>query len=182
MIQVKLSADVIGDKETIKKLARLDHKGIPASLRQALNVTNRKTRTAMAKGVREKYTVKSERIKQDISPTRYTADSLLINTKHKPISLRQYSGRPTAKGYSAMVVKGKRAVIRKGFIRKGYEPKTPFMRTGKARLPIKALFGPSLYKIFTAGQFAKGLQRRVQTKGRVAFTQELRRQIDLRAK
>lgn len=187
MIRVSLSADILGDKKLIKELAKLDHEGIPRSLKRALAKTNSATRTQMSKSVRTRYSLKAKRIKQDIAKTTYTSDSMRIATKDKPASLRAYSGRMTAKGYSAMVVKGKRAVIRKGFLIKlkkgrGYrDPRTPFMREGRSKNPIRPIFGPSLYRIFMKGQFGKQLQRQVQKKGENVFTTELKRLIRFEA-
>ena len=187
MIRVSLSADILGDEKLIKELAKLDHEGIPRSLRRSLAKTNSATRTEMSKAVRKRYTLKAKRIKQDIAKTTYTSDSMRISTKDKPASLRAYSGRPTAKGYSAMVVKGKRAVVRKGFLIKkkggGYRsPRTPFMREGRSKNPIRPIFGPSLYRIFTRGQFGKQLQRQVMKKGEQTFTAELKRLIQFEAR
>ena len=55
------------------------------------------------------------------------------------------------------------------------------MREGRSKRPIRAIFGPSLYRIFMRGQFGKQLQRKVQKKGETTFTNELRRLIKLEA-
>ena len=186
MIEIKLGAEVLGDKAMVKKLAKLDHQGIPVALHRSLNKTNGKVRTKMSRSVTSRYAVKAERVKDEIPKSTFTKDSIKIKTGERGISLRQFKGRPVRKGYSAMVIKGKRAVIRKGFLikqKKVNKPKStvPFMRIGRSRHPIKPLYGPSVHSIFKGGRYGKQITKEVMKVGKETFNSELRGQINLAA-
>lgn len=183
MARIDLDVNVLGDEELIKKLADLDHKGIPRAVRSALNVANRKARTQISKNIRANYTLKAGRIKQDISPTRFTDGGMKahIYTSRKPISLRRYTGRMTSKGYYASVTKGARKLVgkngNKAFVIPSSAPDVPFVRKGRKRKPIEVLFGPSIHSIYTSGAFGASIQSTTEKETEKAFIAELKRRI-----
>ena len=178
MIQIKLDAQILGDKEMRQKLGRLDHKGLPKALDRTLSATKRATGQSISTEVRKRYTLKAAKIKASTKRPIQTADSIKFFTTQKTHTLHSFRGRPSSKGYRASVVKGQFFTVARGFTRKKIDPKgTPFIRVGKARTPIKALQGPSLYKIITKGQRSGPIKKAILQTGKNAFIKNLRRNI-----
>lgn len=73
----------------------------------------------------------------------------------RPIPLRDYKARQTKRGVTAQVSPGKRRLIshrgNRAFIVQKLSGHV-FAREGKARLPIKKLFGPSLPSTFVQAE------------------------------
>lgn len=151
MFQIKLQP--IGD---------LTEKGMRQELRQhipwaakraeraAINKTIRNARTEISKRVGQDIALKAKTIKDSIKPRyarrvqRFPMGEITISPKAIP--LKEYKPRPRRTGVSVKVLrKNKRKVIEHAFIVKSLGEHV-FVRTGKSRLPIKKLFGPSVRK------------------------------------
>ena len=88
-------------------------------------------------------------------------------------NLINFSARQTKRGVSANAWR-KRKVYKNSFI--GNQGRTVFARVGKARLPIKALKGPSVPRTFIKQEVESAIRATIQTK----FPEEFERQVAYR--
>jgi hypothetical protein len=143
-----------------KTLARLSAHDIPIAIRAGIRDAASGARTQLAKGIRERYSLSSGRIKQDVSQAQFIDGGMaaVIRTSRKPITAMQFKPRQTRKGLSMSIFRGERTVVKSGFMAKGL----PFKRRTKARYPLDVIHGPSIHAIYTGGRHADALQARVE--------------------
>lgn len=97
-----------------------------------------------------------------------------VIVRARPIPLVEYAGRQTRLGVTVEVKKG-RKLIRHAFIatmKSGH--RGIFVRRGKARLPIKELFGPAIVDLVT------NHLEKARARGASELLEQLRREIDWR--
>lgn len=162
MAQIDISARIIGDKELSAALARLSSHDIPKAIKAGVRDAARAGRTTLAKSIGERYSLSAGRIKQDVSQAQFLnqGQTAIIRTSRKPITAMQFKARQTRQGLSMSIYKGKRTVVKSGFIAKGL----PFVRRGKDRMPIRVIQGPSIHAIYTGGKWAPALQARTEVR------------------
>jgi hypothetical protein len=128
----------------------------PGSMARALNRTAEKTRTLISKRIREVYKVKAEALKTDSrgkgvifvgekATASHLASVVRISSRH--VSWGKYPGlkwRRAMRGAQIDYKGGKLHTIKGSFVPKmASGHRGVFRRTGKARLPIVELSGPS---------------------------------------
>ena len=147
---------------------------LPRVMRDAINDTATHVRALAVKDIREKWNVKAGELRQriKISP-RATVNRLeaMVKANGEPIPLIAFNPRPIRAGVSVAIVKGKRTLIKGGFIttmKSGH--RGVFMRAGRQRLPIvekKAISIPSQWNQKIAEHARDAdlyLQRRLQSR------------------
>ena len=178
-MNIDLKYQLLGDKEFVAQVAKLNDKELDKALRRTITQVNTTVRKSIKTEVREHYTLKSNRIAKDTPKTIFKRNGTQANisTKEKPITLRAYGGRMTRKGYSSSPLRGQRQVINRSFtITRTHT--LPFMRLGKPRYPIKgALKGPSLHRILTAGRRHKQISKAILETGDARFLKVLRKEV-----
>jgi hypothetical protein len=125
---------------------------IPATVR-ALNKVAANVRTAASRAIRQRRALTASVVNKALTirrATRTKLQSSLVVTG-RPISLRDYKARQTRKGVTVSVTTGTRKLIPGAFIVQKLGGHV-FQRTGKARLPIEKLVGPSLPSTFLQEQ------------------------------
>lgn len=175
MATIDISARIIGDKELAAALARLSSHDIPKAVRAGVREASKKGRVTLAQAIGQRYSLKAARIKQDVSPPRFSADGMtgVITTSRKPITAMQFGARQTRTGLSMAIFRGERTVVKSGFIAKGL----PFRRRGKERMPLSVILGPSIHAIYTGGKWAPALQARTETRIEAELTGEILRRL-----
>lgn len=121
---------------------------IPATVR-ALNKVAANVRTASGRAIRQRRALSASVVNKAMSirrATRGTLTSSLFVTG-KPIPLKDYKARQTRRGVTVSVTTGTRKLIPSAFIVETLSGHV-FTRTGKKRLPIEKLVGPSLPSTF----------------------------------
>ena len=133
---------------------------------------NRAGKSALAQTVihiRKTYNIKSSDLKNEIKVSRATkgAKRFRLTVTHKGLALVKFgSARQTKKGVNVTVKKGGRQSIKSAFITevgKGRH-RGVFKREGKARLPIKELFGPSAMQLMSSDEAQKHIEKIFQEK------------------
>lgn len=116
----------------------------------------------MAKSIGQRYSLTAGRIKQDVPTARFMAggQTAVITTSRKPITAMQFKPKEVRTGLSMSIYRGKRTVVKSGFIAKGL----PFKRRGKERMPLDVIHGPSIHAIYTGGKWAPALQARTEVR------------------
>lgn len=139
MIDVDLDIKGINGIQRLLSPAKYDK-----IISRTLNKVTAQAKTAATRVIRQTYNIKSSRLKEAISV--YTANSnklqTSIITRGRPPGLQHYDARQTAKGVQVKVKNaGGRKIVKGGFM--PTKITGIYKRIGKARLPIKRLFGPS---------------------------------------
>jgi hypothetical protein len=120
---------------------------------RGLNKTTTNVRTSASSAIRRRRALPAKVVRDAMGIRKANAQRLVatIVVTGKPIPLRDYKARPTRKGVTAQVSPGKRKLVshrgNAAFIVQKLSGHV-FARQGKARLPIKKLFGPSLPSTF----------------------------------
>jgi hypothetical protein len=158
MASIDISARIIGNAELSAALARLSSHDIPKAIKAGVRDAARAGRTTLAKSISQRYSLSSGRVKQDVPTARFMAggQTAVITTSRKPITAMQFKPKQVRTGLSMSIFRGKRTVVKSGFLAKGL----PFRRRGKERMPIDVIHGPSIHAIYTGGKWAPALQAR----------------------
>ncbi|MCX6168318.1 MAG: phage tail protein [Ignavibacteriales bacterium] len=140
--------------DAIKEFKRLQQNTIKAEVSANKKIAQQ-ARTEIVKNARARYNIKASDAKDGVEVKHGSSNNPTsrIEFSTKPIPLFQFGARQTKPGASVMIIKGRRAVIRRSFIptlSSTYE--NVFVRQsigGKLvpRLPIRKLYGPSPAKM-----------------------------------
>jgi hypothetical protein len=162
MAQIDISARIIGDTELAAALARLSSHDIPKAIKAGVRDAARAGRTTLAKSISQRYSLASSRVKKDVPTARFMAggQTAVITTSRKPITAMQFKPKQIRKGLSMSIFRGKRTVVKSGFMAKGL----PFRRQGKERMPLDVIHGPSIHAIYTGGKWSPALQARTEVR------------------
>lgn len=156
MARIDISARVLGDAELAQTLQRLSAHDIPKVIKAGVRYAAGGAKSKLAQQITARYSLKSGRIKQDVSNAQYLdgGQTAIIRTSRKPITAMQFKPRETRQGLSMSIYRGQRTVVKSGFIAKGL----PFKRRGKERMPIDVIHGPSIHALYTGGKYSAVLQ------------------------
>jgi hypothetical protein len=154
-------------------------RAFPVAGASALNRLAQMAKTQISSDIRAKYNIKKMDIDPLIRVTRATANNLnasLIVT-NKGIPLGYFGPRQTRAGASIAVARGARRVIAHSFIATMRHGKAQvFIRTSKARGPVKALYGPSVLQLFGGRHTRELVEQLVASK----FPEIVYHEIDFR--
>ena len=143
---MRITVDIINDKEVVQYLKKLNSFEAPEACRKAVRATARKAPPRFSKYTRERYTVKAARLKKDIG-IKYIDRGFqaLISTSYEPISMASFNVRKVSQGIRFNVYKGSPVNLRAGFMAKAPNHDTilPFARITNKPYPIRVIMGPS---------------------------------------
>lgn len=128
-----------------KRLERVST-NLPRDMRRTMVSAQRGARTEATRAARQVYTVKAQKIATEwkVSNVDTAALAFTLTGLRRPLGLFNYDANRGAKGiYAAVKRDGKRVVIARSFGALSGGTLVPFQRVGRARLPIRALKGPS---------------------------------------
>jgi hypothetical protein len=176
MAQIDISARIIGDQQLSAALARLSSHDIPKAIKAGVREAAKQGRTTLAKSIGQRYGLSAARIKQDVSDPQFLqgGEVAIIRTSRKPITAMQFKAKETRRGLTMAIFKGKRTLVKSGFIAKGL----PFVRRGKERMPIRVIQGPSIHAIYTGGKWAPALQARTEVKIETVLVEQTLKRIN----
>lgn len=127
---------------------------------KALNKSATNSQIKIKDEVTLKYAVKKTSIRSKIFKATTTNLKSKIRYSNRPVSLTSFTGtRQTKKGVSVAIIKGRRRVIKSGFIQTVKNSRQAFKRKGKTRYPIERLTGPSpggMVRNVKSGEIAQG--------------------------
>jgi hypothetical protein len=139
--------------QVLKNIGEIPRGPARRAIVRGLNKTATNVRTAASVAIRGKRSLSAKVVKDAMAIRKANAQSLVssIVVTGKPIPLRDYKARQTKKGVTVLVTPGKRTLVQhhgnKAFTI-GKLGGHVFARQGKARLPVKKLYGPSLPSTF----------------------------------
>lgn len=145
MFEIRL--DTTEAEKKLRAMARYLSKQTLAKISaRALNRANRAAGVAFSKEIRKDLAVKSSTVKEALQLKKATPANLSapIIASNKPLPMSEYRMNQTRRGVSIRVKKsGKRVKLKHAFIVEGYGNEA-FERRGKARHPLRMLYGPSI--------------------------------------
>ena len=177
MLKVSVTADL---SQLKRAFSHLSGKGTRAATSRALNKAGVNMRTDAIRVVREKRALKAKTIRDAFTIIKASAARLIVDliARGRPIPLREYGATQTQRGVTVRVTKGaKRAVVvhqgNRAFAVQKYGDHV-YAREGKARLPIKKLYGPSIPTALTNEAAQHAILRKGQTSFLARLKEELR--------
>lgn len=162
---MKLTVELIGGKEFGRKLTRLERQAMPKAASRAINKTAATVRSEAVKMIAKRMGLKQKDVRggTDIRKARASRLEAEITFRGRPLNLIRFKARQTAKGVTATPY-GKRQLYRSAFILRG---KTVVRRVRRGeglvgRLPIRALFGPSIVVVASQDDIMRQMERRAR--------------------
>lgn len=170
-------------KEVINSLNSLERHTIPKAVVRSLNRTASSVHTQSNRRIAKLMGTQVGTVKRRVAVIKATTSRWIASLKAtgRPFRLVHFKARQTAAGVSAAAW-GKRKVYKHTFLATVKAGDTGvqgvFVRTGKKRLPIKQLWGPSVPTTFREPEVQVLMSDTAQT----VFDKELKRNLDFYAK
>lgn len=139
----------INTKDVDRLLQDIPAKHLGLATVRALNKVAANVKTAANRAIRTRRALSASAVNKamDIRKANLGRLTSSLVVTGRPIPLKDYKARQTAKGVTVKVSQGPRKLVSGAFI-VGRLGGHVYRRTGKARLPIEKLFGPSLPSTF----------------------------------
>lgn len=168
------------DAQDIEKAMKALEKVPNAVERAAAAALNRAViagRTAVSKGIRERYTLKATDIKEQVRIKRAARNSLdaEVTVTGTPVDLTKFRVRISGRGIYAQVKKGGGGTLRRSFFM-AVGKAGLYHRSSKSRLPIQREFGPSVPQMAGEINVSRGVEERMQA----VFRERLAREVAYR--
>ncbi len=168
-MKIDIKADVAAAR---RQLYSWQHSVIPKATAAALNRTGDHANTLTVRDLSDISGLKQKDVRAAMRRVRAKWGNLeyRLAALGRALNLIRFGARQTKKGVSASAW-GKRKIYKSTFI--ANQGRTVFVREGKARLPIRAVHGPSLPREFGRAQFMNNLKAAVTLKWRTEFAHQL---------
>ena len=167
--------DVRTDINAVRKQFKDKEKQINLAASFALNRAISSARTVATREISKRTGIKPQSAVRDRLHLRKAKPTFLIAEiaaeRYTP-NLIRFNARQTKGGVSANAW-GKRKRYKHTFI--GNDGRTVFKRVGKARLPLKAVYGPRLAKSFVEREVTKAMDAVAATRFHTEFQREVKR-------
>lgn len=170
--------DVRGDIAAARRQCRDKERQINLAAARAINRALESGRSVATKEISRNTGIKPQRaIRDRLHVHRAYPDKLIgeIGVERWTPNLSRFNARQTKRGVTASAW-GKRKTYKGTFL--GNAGRTVFKRTGKARNPIRPVWGPRLAKAFVEKQVRKALDLVARSR----FVTEFRREIKRRTR
>lgn len=180
-----VTVDTKSVREVAKNLKKVEPITKKAFL-SALNRTTQMTRTEASKNVRKTYRIKAQDVNKTVTVKRGSVSNLTSELKWSGaniplIKFRASPNKVTSRRPRVLKAAVKRAglkPIRGAFIAKAGSHIGVFERTGKKRLPIEELFGPSTPSMLGQEEQIDHLQQFAEEKLTQRFEHELNHRLE----
>lgn len=172
-----IRADATGIASLSRRLAAVA-RDVPTVLRQAASSVARASKTEAKREITAIYGLKQSRVDEGLRVSSSGAE-ITTTAKARGVTLQQFGGRQTKRGYAATIKRGKRTVVRGGFTPAKFAG-VPFKREGKARLPIKTLYGPSVAAMLRNREVSERFIVRQSIRARAELTRRIFRELNRR--
>lgn len=147
-------------------------KDAPRAFSQTIVSVGRASKTETTRAGAAVYNISTRRIGEAVRVDT-SQNTVFITGKRKPITVRSYGAKQTARGVRVKVIKsGGMKLIRNGFSPKKFNG-VPFKRLGRSQYPIAPIVGPSAADMINNELVFKPLQVRLVTRA----SDELNRRI-----
>jgi hypothetical protein len=175
-----LRLDIRGDLEEVKRsLNDLQQRKVPNAAARALNKTIGNVRTQASKSIREERALSAKVVRDALTVQKATKAKLVasLTASGRPIPLREYQARAGKRGVTVKVSPGGRKLVEhagnKAFALAKFGGHI-YARTGKERLPIKKLYGPSIPATFLKEKVMSAMDKVGGENWPKRFAEELR--------
>jgi hypothetical protein len=158
-----LHADLDGLLSASRNLSVLASR-LPTLHTRAIGTLSRRLPVQARRDIQAEYQIGARRLTQDLS-SRVTDEGVRLVGRFRGISLRNFVARPTARGVTAAIFRGKRSLRERAFIRRGLAgnehvfrregPKRPMQQgryAGKQRQPLVAEYGATAAQMLAKGR------------------------------
>ncbi len=171
-----LTIDVRTEFAGVFRALDLLDRDVQAVATMTLNKVAGSVKTETARRIARETGMKVREVSERIPITRATRFNLTAAVRAEPWSpnLIRYGARQTKQGVSAAAWR-KRKVYRGAFI--GNKGRTVFTRTSRARLPIKALHGPSIPRTFIQAHNLAAIRDVVTTRFPLEYERAMRQRM-----
>lgn len=144
MASVRFEVDARQVSSLVTTIARMGSEARPA-ISRALNHTGGKATTKMARAIAKQAGLAYGKVKAALQDHKASPAGMVyrITAKGPTLSLKEFKPRQTQKGVSASPW-GTRRTFPHSFIGGGVLGGHVYVRTSKARFPLKKLFGPAI--------------------------------------
>lgn len=172
-----IRADATGIGNLARDLQRAA-KNAPLEFTRAASSVARASKTEAKREITAIYGLPQKRVDEGLTVTS-SGPTITTTASARGVTLQQFGGRQTARGYSASVLKGRRSIIRGGFTPPKFRG-VPFKRTGPDRLPIKVLYGPSVAAMLRNREVSERFVVRQSIRAREELTRRILRELSRR--
>lgn len=174
-LQISVAVDIRSAVGFLDSLTRDVNRAAVA----ALNRTATTARAVAAREISKETSLPVNEVRKRVPLIRANKATLTAQIKAEPYApnLIRYGARETKQGVSAKAW-GKRKIYRGTFI--GNKGRTVFTRVGKSRLPIKAVFGPSVRREFIRDHTLSAIKRTVADRFPIEFNRAMRARLPRR--
>lgn len=158
-----LHADLDGLLSASRNLSALASR-LPALHARAIGTLSRRLPVQARRDIQAEYQIGARRLTQDLS-SRTTDDGVRLVGRFRGIGLRNFAARPTARGVTAAIFRGKRSLRERAFIRRGLAgneqafrregPKRSMQQgryAGKSRQPLVSEYGATAAQMLAKGR------------------------------
>lgn len=168
MLDFDVTADFREAERMFKHMPRVVEKAAVRSL----NRTNDSVATIARKLIAKDMGIPAKAVRVGMFKLKAIRHKLTASTiaRGRPINLIRFKARQTKKGVSASAW-GKRKVYKGTFI--ANKGRTVFKRKGKARAPIRGVWGPSIPKTMLEDYIVKAMQETANTQWQKNFARDL---------
>lgn len=169
-MKIDIKADVAAAR---RQLYSWQHNVIPKATAAALNRTGDHANTLTVRDLAEITGLKQKDVRAAMRRVRAKWGNLeyRLAAIGRALNLIRFAARQTKKGVTASAWGKPRFLYKHTFI--ANQGRTVFVRESKARLPIKAVHGPSLPREFGRAQFMNNLKAAVTLKWRTEFAHQM---------
>jgi hypothetical protein len=171
-----MEVSVKGDVDAVlKDLGSLSLR-VDIAIAQALNRTAARAKTQAVRTIAKESGIQQKAVRDRIAIRKASSYALhaIISAEPYAPNLIRYSARQTKRGVSANAWR-KRRIYPRTFI--ANQGRTVFKRIGKARLPIRPVYGPSIPRTFMQRVTNEAMTQAVRERFPVEFTRALNLQL-----
>lgn len=178
-MQFNVRADL---KEVERWANTVQRERVPTAAARAINKTLTSVRAESTKRIRDERALKASVVRDALRIIKANKFRLFgaVEASGRPIPLREYQARQTKKGVTVKVSPGGRKLVvnagNAAFQLERYGQHV-YARTGKTRLPIKKLYGPSIPATFLKEKVVQAMDRVAGDNWPKRFAEELKYEL-----
>ena len=163
------------DRHDMEQMERTLQRLVPNKIKPAMRAAAKRAitagRMAGSKEIQSVYTAKAGIIRRRTKITAVDAGALLkIRGPFEPV--RSYEAKKTGGGIAVAIKRGSSTVVPRSF---KMQSGAFVQREGRARLPLRGLYGPSVPQLFGNAEVADAVQKRAMEVYRTRLLHELER-------
>ena len=174
-VEIRVNIDISG---ALRKINYYREHAVDIALRRALDTTAAQGEREASRRIRDIYNVPAERLEKDIF-IRVDPDgkkAYIIFSRRHPPGLQHYKAKQLKSGVSVYVKKAQRKTLAHAFMATMSKGGTGvWERVGKARLPIRRLYGPSVGGMIKNPAILDAVKAKIRERFPINFKREMGR-------